>query len=184
MARTRVLVETVRKAAAMTLVGAVAFTILPPLLSGSGGAAFARGGIGGASGTAGGHSEASTAATRHAGGIASGAAGEARGMAVPAAPDRAALSSALVSVNAAWVSPRTREGAASTPGGARLASYEEAMLTALTRPQGPGRDHAIARARAQELDTVANRPVTWAVVRRVDSLLGLPAADPTLGVGR
>jgi len=46
------------------------------------------------------------------------------------------------------------------------------------------RNQAIATARAQELEAAANRPLSAAVVARVDSLLGLPASDPTLGVPR
>jgi hypothetical protein len=58
------------------------------------------------------------------------------------------------------------------------------MLRALSIPDPERRSRAIARARAGELSAAANRPVTSAVVARVDSLLGLPAADPTLGIGR
>ncbi|WP_232479252.1 hypothetical protein [Roseomonas rosulenta] len=63
------------------------------------------------------------------------------------------------------------------------------MLSALSMPTRTPtevalRDQAIAEARAQELAAAANRPVSAAVVTQVDSLLGLPSIDPTLGVTR
>lgn len=70
-----------------------------------------------------------------------------------------------------------------------VASYETAMMTALSMPtetpaQVAARNAAIAAARANELTRAANMPVTPAVVARVDDLLGLPATDPSLGVPR
>ncbi len=63
------------------------------------------------------------------------------------------------------------------------------MLAALSMPsltpaQRAERNAAIAEARAIELSIAANRPVSPAVVSRVDSLLGLPPTNPTLGVTR
>lgn len=63
------------------------------------------------------------------------------------------------------------------------------MLEALAMPartpaEIAARQAAIAAARAQELAEAANRPLSSEVVDRVDQLLGLPPADPTLGVGR
>ncbi|WP_188967878.1 hypothetical protein [Neoroseomonas lacus] len=55
-------------------------------------------------------------------------------------------------------------------------------LPAFTPTQVAYRNSAIASARAQELDDAANRPLSAAVVARVDSLLGLPPSDPRLGV--
>lgn len=180
MARQRVLGGAILKAVAATVLGAVAFTTVPPWLPDAGGVAFARGGGGGVSGNAGGQGGASAGAPGRNGVAAT----EAPGLGHAAAQDRAALSSALGALNAAHADPRAREGAAPNSWVGRIADHEQAMLTALTCPEGALRDQAIARARAQELEAAANRPVTSAVLRRVDSLLGLPAADPTLGVGR
>jgi hypothetical protein len=63
------------------------------------------------------------------------------------------------------------------------------MLDALAMPaetpaQATARARAIAAARAQELAAAGNRPVSETVVSRVDRILGLPAADPTLGLPR
>lgn len=70
-----------------------------------------------------------------------------------------------------------------------LAAHERAMMEALAMPartpaEIAAREAAIAAARAQELAEARNRPSGGGVVDRVDQSLGLPPADPTLGVGR
>jgi hypothetical protein len=62
------------------------------------------------------------------------------------------------------------------------------MLTALAMPattpaQRAARSAAIASARSHELTAAANKPLSQDVVARVDSLLGLPPSNPSLGVG-
>lgn len=71
----------------------------------------------------------------------------------------------------------------------QIAAYEQAMLEALAMPartpaELAARETAIAAARAQDLAAASNRPLSSEVVDRVDQLLGLPPADPTLGIGR
>jgi hypothetical protein len=67
-----------------------------------------------------------------------------------------------------------------------MTTYDRMMRDALQMPidtpeQRDARDRAIADARIQ-LATVTHRRLNPAAVSRIDSLLGLPANDPTLGV--
>jgi hypothetical protein len=67
-----------------------------------------------------------------------------------------------------------------------MATYDRMMLNALQMPtdtpeQQGARDRAIADARTQ-LAAATNRHLNPAAVSRIDTLLGLPATDPTLGV--
>lgn len=76
-----------------------------------------------------------------------------------------------------------------TPREGRIAEHERAMMEALAMPartpaEIAAREAAIAAARAQELAEAPNRPQGGGVVDRVDQSLGLPPADPTLGIGR
>jgi len=61
------------------------------------------------------------------------------------------------------------------------------MINALAMPtrtpqQVALREQAIAAARAAALAAAGSRPVSGDIVSRVDRMLGLPAADPTLGL--
>lgn len=58
-----------------------------------------------------------------------------------------------------------------------IATYEAAMMIALAMPLGPERTSAIEAARANDLAAAANKPLSSAVVARVDELLGLPPTD-------
>ncbi|WP_372624332.1 hypothetical protein [Falsiroseomonas sp.] len=105
------------------------------------------------------------------------------------AANRGALSSALGGLNAARASATAQANAAPNSRVGMIAAYEQAMLAALSLPATTPveiglRDQAIAQARAVELEAAANRPVTPAVVDRVDAMLGLPPTDSTLGVTR
>jgi hypothetical protein len=67
-----------------------------------------------------------------------------------------------------------------------MAIYDRVMLKALQMPtdtpeQRGARDRAIAGARIR-LAAATNRRLNPAAVSRIDSLLGLPASDPALGV--
>ncbi|MBR0673655.1 hypothetical protein GXW76_20955 [Roseomonas soli] len=84
------------------------------------------------------------------------------------------MASALGALNAAHASPTARANAAPNSRVGQIASYERAMVQALSIQDPIARDVAIARARSNELAAAANRPVSRDVVTRVDSLLGLP----------
>lgn len=71
----------------------------------------------------------------------------------------------------------------------RAPAHEQAMLEALAMPartpaEIAAREAAIAAAHARELAEARGLPSGSGVVERVDRLLGLPPADPTLGIGR
>jgi hypothetical protein len=57
-------------------------------------------------------------------------------------------------------------------------------MPAATPEQRAVRSRAIARARTGALAATGNRPISEDLMSRVDRLLGLPAADPTLGLAR
>ena len=68
----------------------------------------------------------------------------------------------------------------------QMAVYDRAMLRALAMPdrtptQRGARNSAIAGARIR-LAASTNRHLNPVAVSRIDSLLGLPTSDPTLGV--
>jgi|GEM_PF-3261047 len=68
-------------------------------------------------------------------------------------------------------------------------AHEQAMLEALAMPartpaEIAAREAAIAAARAWGPAEARGLPSDGEVVERVDRLLGLPPADPTLGIGR
>lgn len=108
--------------------------------------------------------------------------GEGRGGAEAGARggDRGALASQLGALNAAHASLTARANAAPNSRVGMIATYERAMLAALTLPavtpqEITARNEAIAAALAT-LDAAANRsPVTTEVVAAVNALLGLPA---------
>lgn len=63
------------------------------------------------------------------------------------------------------------------------------MINALAMPtetpqQVALREREIAAARAAALAAAGSRPVSEDIVSRVERMLGLPAADPTLGLPR
>jgi hypothetical protein len=57
-------------------------------------------------------------------------------------------------------------------------------MPAATPAQTAARNAAIAAARADLLAAAANKGLTPATVGTVDSKLGLPATDPSLGVSK
>ena len=90
-----------------------------------------------------------------------------------------ATAAELGKLNAAHASLTGRTSAAPNSAVGQIRSYEEAKLDALALPQTTpaeraARAEAIARANAQ-LDLVANKPVTPAVIAQVDSILGITA---------
>ena len=106
---------------------------------------------------------------------------EARG---PASSFR--LRKAVVALNAAYAIPRLSPHAALDTRIRQMAIYDRMMLNALQMPtdtpeQQGARDRAIADARIQ-LAAATNRRLNPPAVSRIDSLLGLPPSDPTLGV--
>ena len=67
------------------------------------------------------------------------------------------------------------------------AAAQQAMVNALSMPartpaEAALRARAIASAQAQSRDAAAGRPVSEDIVARVDRMLGIGAADPTLGL--
>jgi hypothetical protein len=93
---------------------------------------------------------------------------------------------AVVVPNAAYVVPRPPPHAALDARIRQMATYDRMMLNALqmaadTPEQQDTRDRAIADARIQ-LAAVTHRRLNPTAISRIDSLLGLPASDPTLGV--
>jgi hypothetical protein len=96
------------------------------------------------------------------------------------------LGRAVVALNATQAMPRPPVRAGLDARIQQVAAYDRAMLHALTMPdrtrvQRAARNVAIAWARIQ-LAAATNRRLNPAAVSRIDSLLGLPASDPTLGV--
>ena len=95
------------------------------------------------------------------------------------------LTAALGPLNAAHASPEALAHASPRSMVGKIATYDHAMLAALSMPvrtpqQIALRQQAITDAR----DTLADqtgRTLTPAVVSRVDHLLGLPPSNPTLG---
>jgi hypothetical protein len=96
------------------------------------------------------------------------------------------LGRAVVALNATFAVPRPPMHAGLDSRIQQMATYDRAMLHALAMPdrtpaQQATRDRAISRARIQ-LAVATNRHLNPEAVTRIDSLLGLPASDPTLGV--
>jgi hypothetical protein len=96
------------------------------------------------------------------------------------------LGRAVVALNATLAVPRPPAQAGLDARIQRMAAYDRAMLHALampdrTRAQRTARNVAIAWARIQ-LAVATNRRLNPEAITRIDSLLGLPASDPTLGV--
>lgn len=71
---------------------------------------------------------------------------------------------------------------APAPKAGQVAAYESRMRSALALEDPAQRTAAIAAAR-QDLAQSANRKLTGPAIARVDSLLGLPASPPNLGIG-
>lgn len=153
-----------------------ALMVAPPAFAGHGEGNGGGGGNGGGNGNGGGHG-ASANAGGH--GVADHGAS---GHEMASAGDIAAATGAL---NAAHANPSALAHAApgSRPG--QLATYDHAMLSALSMPAATpsqifARNAAIAAARMQ-LAATANKALTAPVVAHVDELLGLPATNPYLG---
>jgi hypothetical protein len=94
------------------------------------------------------------------------------------------LSDALGARSAPATSQR---GASAAPSRVDVARglIEALAMPATTPDEAARRDRAIAAARAAEREA-DSRAASGAIslMQRVDALLGLPAADPTLGVAR
>jgi hypothetical protein len=88
------------------------------------------------------------------------------------AQDKAGAKASLGALNAAHASPTARANASPNSRVGQIAAYERAMQSALAIQDPAKRASAITEARAL-LDDAANKPVTPAVVERVDALLGL-----------
>jgi hypothetical protein len=106
-------------------------------------------------------------------------------MSVPGLHDH--LHAILGALDAAHASPAAQAHAAPHSRVARITAYYHSMLVALAMPaitpqQVVARDDAIATARSTELAPAANKSLSPAVVAKVDSLLGLPPSNPSLGV--
>jgi hypothetical protein len=96
------------------------------------------------------------------------------------------LASAAGNLNAAHASPNALAHAAPNSTVGRIATYNRAMVSALamptgTRAQRAARRDAIATAR-MGLAGAANKPLSGAVVARVDQQLGLPRSNPNIGL--
>jgi hypothetical protein len=96
------------------------------------------------------------------------------------------LNRAVVALNATLAVPRPPAQAGLNSHIRQMAVYDRAMVRALAMPdrtpaQRVARNRAIAGARIQ-LAAATNRRLNPAAVSRIDSLLGLPASDPALGV--
>ncbi len=105
----------------------------------------------------------------------------------PLAASTGQLTSALGALNAAHANSEAFANAAPQSEVSKIAAYDKAMLVALalptaTSPEVAYRDQQIAEARATYLAAAANKPLNPSVVTKVDSVLGLPASDPALGV--
>ena len=95
------------------------------------------------------------------------------------------LTAALGPLNAAHASPTALAHASPRSMVGKIATYDRAMLSALSMPtrtpqQIALRQQAITNAR-ETLADETGRTLTPAVVSRVDHLLGLPPSNPTLG---
>lgn len=105
----------------------------------------------------------------------------------PIAANSGQLTSALGALNAAHANSEALGNAAPQSEVGKIAAYDNAMLAALALPdatpaEAAYRDQQIAAARATYLAAAANKPLSPAVVAKVDSLLALPASNPDLGV--
>jgi hypothetical protein len=95
------------------------------------------------------------------------------------------LTAALGPLNAAHASPEALAHASPRSMVGKIATYDRAMLAALSMPartpqQIAFRQQAITNAR-ETLADQTGRTLTPTVVSRVDHLLGLPPSNPTLG---
>ena len=105
----------------------------------------------------------------------------------PLAARSGQLISALGALNAGHANSAALANAAPQSEVGKIATYDKAMLVALALPTATPaevvyRDQQIASVRATYLVAAANKPLSPAVVAKVDNLLGLPASDPALGV--
>lgn len=107
-------------------------------------------------------------------------------IAAAAAPDSASAVKASPTALGQAVSELGKLNAArataSAPKAGQVAAYESQMRTALSVEDPAQRTVAVAAAR-QDLARSANRKLTGPAIARVDTLLGLPASPPNLGIG-
>jgi hypothetical protein len=97
------------------------------------------------------------------------------------------LLSALGALNAAHANSEAFANAAPQSEVGKISAYDKAMLAALALPTATPAEVAyqeqqISLDRSTYLVSASNKPLSPAVVAKVDSLLGLPATDPSLGI--
>jgi hypothetical protein len=97
------------------------------------------------------------------------------------------LLSALGTLNAAHANAEAFANAAPQSEVGKISAYDKAMLAALALPTATPAELAyqeqqISLDRSTYLVSASNKPLSPAVVAKVDSLLGLPATDPSLGI--
>lgn len=98
------------------------------------------------------------------------------------------LAKAAGALNAAHASSAGLAHAAPGSRVGQIATYDRAMLSAISLPVSTpteiaAHNAAIAAARAQ-LATASNKTLTSTVISQIDARLGLPVVDPTVGLTR
>ena len=88
--------------------------------------------------------------------------------------------SELGKLNAAHASPIALQHANANSAVGAIASYDSQMNAALALTDPTARDAAVTAAR-QQLALVSNKQLTASAVTKLDSMLGIAGADPTLG---
>lgn len=162
--------------------------VSPAFAHGAGGGNGGGHGGGNGDGHGGGNGGVAGQSASHGAGAASGGApGSAAGVPGIGPANSGEISRALGALNAAHANAQALASAAPNSEVGRIAAYDRAMLAALALPDTTpaeiiARDHAIAAARHFQLALAAKKPLRAAVVRRVDTLLGLPPSDPALGL--
>jgi len=96
------------------------------------------------------------------------------------------LGRAIVAFNATYAVPHVKAPASQDMRMRQMADYDRRMRAALAMPtdtlaERAARDRAIAGARVH-LAAVSQRRLNSVAVARIDIALGLPPADPRLGV--
>jgi hypothetical protein len=86
----------------------------------------------------------------------------------------------LGKLNAAHASPTALQHAAPNSAVGAIATYESQMNSALALADPMERDDAITSAR-QQLALTGNKQLTPSAITRIDSMLGITGASPTLG---
>lgn len=101
----------------------------------------------------------------------------------PPSRSRANAASLLGGLNAAHASATAREHANANSMVGDVAAYEKQMSSALAITDAQKQATAITAAR-QQLALSTNKTLTASAVTRLDQMLGIKGADPTLGVSQ